>query len=136
MLTKYKTGTITYDAIGNPTSYYNGARYALTWQGRQLMTASKSGKTLSFSYNKDGIRTSKTVDGVEHIYYINGTQILAEEWDTNLLVYIYDTNGAPIGMRYRRSTDTEGVWYTFWYEKNLQGDVIAVYNEQAPPTTK
>ena len=90
----------------------------------------------SFTCNEDGIRTSKTVNGVEHIYYINGTQILAEEWGTNLLVYVYDVNGAPIGMRYRRSTDTEGVWYTFWYEKNLQGDVVAVYNEQAPPTTK
>lgn len=31
-------------------------------------------------------------------------------------------------MRYRLHTDAEGVWTTFWFEKNLQGDVVAVYN--------
>ncbi len=85
--------------------------------------------TLSFTYNHDGIRTSKTVNGVIHNYTVSGSLILTEEWGTNLVVYLYDANGAPIGMRYRTSSMAEDVFYTFWFDKNLQGDVVAVYNE-------
>ncbi len=31
-------------------------------------------------------------------------------------------------MQYRNSSMDEGSFYTYWYEKNLQGDVVAVYN--------
>ena len=31
-------------------------------------------------------------------------------------------------MRYRKHTDAEGAWTSFWFEKNLQGDIVAVYN--------
>ena len=32
-------------------------------------------------------------------------------------------------MQYREPSMAEGVFYTFWFEKNLQGDIVAVYNE-------
>ena len=64
-----------------------------------------------------------------HNYTVSGSLILTEEWGTNLVVYLYDANGEPIGMRYRTSSMAEGVFYTFWFDKNLQGDVVAVYTE-------
>ena len=60
---------------------------------------------------------SKTVNGVVHNYTVSGSLILTEEWGTNLVVYLYDANGEPIGMRYRTSSMAEGVFYTFWFEK-------------------
>ena len=45
------------------------------------------------------------------------------------LIYLYDESGSPIGMQYREPSMAEGVFYTFWFEKNLQGDVVAVYND-------
>jgi RHS repeat-associated protein len=42
--------------------------------------------------------------------------------------YINDASSAPIGMMYRATSYAEGAWDVFWYEKNLQGDIIAVYN--------
>ena len=33
---------------------------------------------LKFMYNADGIRTNKIVDGVNHVYTLNGTQIVSE----------------------------------------------------------
>ena len=83
---------------------------------------------MSFEYNDDGIRTSKTVNGVETIYYMNGGQIVAEKTGTRTIVYIYDASGAPIGMMYRTTSYAEGAFDVFWYEKNLQGDIVAVYN--------
>ena len=84
---------------------------------------------LSYDYNDEGIRTKKAVNGVEHTYHLSGSQIVAEEWGSNLCVYLYDADGAPIGMQYRTTSMAKGDFYTFWFEKNLQGDIVAVYNE-------
>jgi len=43
-------------------------------------------------------------------------------------MYIYDESGSPIGYKYRENSYSASTWDTFWYEKNLQGDVIAIYN--------
>ena len=51
---------------------------------------------------------------------------MAEETNGNFTVYIYDTTGAPIGMRYLASGST--AWQTYIYAKNLQGDIVGVYN--------
>lgn len=32
-------------------------------------------------------------------------------------------------MQYREPAMAQGVFYTYWFEKNLQGDIVAVYNE-------
>ena len=128
LLTSFDGHTITYDEIGNPLSYYNGTDYTFTWDGRRLVEAVSGSKTMSFAYNDDGIRTSKTVNGVETTYYVNGGQIVAESNNSRAIVYIYDATGAPIGMMYRTPSYAEGTWDVFWYEKNLQGDIIAIYN--------
>jgi len=128
-LTSYRGVSFTYDPIGNPLTYYNGSNYSFTWEnGRQLATLTKGSNSLSFEYNDEGIRTQKTVNGVVHTYYLNGSQIIAEEWGDNLALYLYDTHGNPIGMQYRASSYAEGVFDTYWFEKNLQGDIVAVYD--------
>jgi len=129
-LTSYRGACFTYDEIGNPLTYYNGSHYTFTWENaRQLATLSKGSYSLSFEYNNEGIRTSKTVNGVEHIYHLSNSLIMAEEWGNNLVLYLYDADGSPIGMQYRNTSYGEGQFDTYWFEKNLQGDVVAVYNQ-------
>ena len=84
---------------------------------------------LEFKYNADGIHTSKIVNNVEHIYTLNGSQIVSEAWGDILLIYLYDESGSPIGMQYRKSSYAADVFDTFYFEKNLQGDIIAIYTE-------
>ena len=74
-----------------------------TWTGRQLTGAVKGTTNMSFTYDDNGIRTSKTVGNVKHSYYLNGSQIVAEQWSNKLIVYLYDSTGMPIGMMYRTS---------------------------------
>ena len=93
-----------------------------------IYSDSESGDNYSYTYNADGIRTSKTVNGVKHTYHLSGTQILSEEWtdrwNRHVMVYIYDAAGQPIGMtHFQDSTLVD----TYLYEKNIQGDVVAVY---------
>ncbi len=65
----------------------------------------KNGVTTTYTYNKDGIRTSKTVNGVRHDYILNGSTILAELWTENGVSYglyfTYDEKGVPYTMEYR-----------------------------------
>ena len=62
---------------GNPVSYYNGTRWAMDWKnGTQLSTASASGKNVSYIYDKDGLRTSKTVNGVTYEYAYAGGKLM------------------------------------------------------------
>ena len=79
-------------------------------------------------FNDEGIRISKTIDGVEHVYHVSGTQIISETWSSHTIFYIYDENGAIAGMRYRTSSYAAGVFDEYLFEKNLQGDVVAIYN--------
>ena len=131
-LTSFGGNAITYDANGNPVQYYNG--FDFTWvNGTELATAVNGNCSLSFSYDDNGVRVRKTVNGADHFYTVNGTQILTERWVADqiehLLVYLYDASGCPIGMEYRNNTYPEGGFDLYLFETNLQGDVIGVYSE-------
>ena len=85
-------------------------------------------RNVSFTYDADGMRRSKTVGGVTHYYTYDGIQLVKEKWGNNVMIFLYDALGAPVGMQYRNSTYAEDVWDIYYYEKNLQGDIVAVYN--------
>ena len=137
LLTSYGGDSITYDEIGNPIKIENPDNYGneifMEWDGRELTQYYVSSivpyNICTYTYNDEGIRTSKTVDGVTHYYYLSGSQIIAEEWNNILCLYLYDADGSPIGMQYRNVDMTEGSFCTYWFEKNLQGDIVAVYSD-------
>ena len=83
---------------------------------------------MSFNYNDEGIRASKTVNGVTTHYVFSGNLLISEYTDTEAIVYIYDVNGSPIGFRYRLNTYADDVWDTYWYVKNVQGDIVEIYS--------
>ena len=58
---------------------------------------------------------------------------MAEYWGSTLIVYVYDAEGSPIGMQYLDSSTSSSAWQTFWYEKNLQGDIVTVYSNDGTP---
>ena len=125
LLISFNGQSIAYDGIGNPGTW-NGS--ALTWQGRRLMSYGSN----TYTYNADGIRTSKTVNGVEHIYHLSGTRILDEEWtDGNirhLMVYVYDASGQPIGISHYTYNGTIVSENYYLLVSNIQGDIIGIYD--------
>ena len=64
---------------------------------------------------------------------MNGSQIISESWGNNLIIYAYDAAGAPIGMRYLDTSNTGNTWQSYWFEKNLQGDITYVYDNAGTP---
>ena len=112
--------------MGNPLDYYNDFTYH--WEGRELRTALSSDGLIVFMYNEDGTRFLKNHDGFQTDYYYDGTRLIAEKNQNETIIYIYDDYGSVIGMQYRLTTYAEDVWDVYWFERNLQGDVVAVYN--------
>ena len=122
LLTKVGDTTISYDAQGNPTSYLG---HTLTWEkGRQL----KSFDNTQYTYNANGIRTSKTVNGVEHTFVLDGTKILKESWGSNTIIPMYDNEDNVCGIIYND--------VPYYFFKNLQGDVIAIVDKDAQTVAK
>ena len=64
LLTMYNGRTITYDAIGNPLTYFNGTEYTFNWKGaKQLNDVTIGEQKINYEYNHRGLRTKKGVVG-------------------------------------------------------------------------
>ena len=125
-LASYNGQTIYYDAQGNITYNNNNNDYFWWGKGRQLKRMEKwqaDGNLYlyEFTYNANGIRTSKTAGTVRHDYMLDGTRILKETWGNNVLIPLYDNEDSVCGAYYNG--------YAYYFQKNLQGDVIAVYDQ-------
>ena len=123
LLTAYDNQPITYDASGNPTSYYNGTRWTFGWKnGRQLSSASGGGQTISYTYDMAGIRNSKTVNDITYHYDTLDGKVVRQTWTENGIEHvfdiIYDASGLPYSCVYDGNR--------YYYVLNQQGDVIRI----------
>ena len=114
---------------GNPISYYNGSnrRYTMSWtNGSQLSSVQFSGKNIEYQYDCDGIRKEKTVNGVTWKYITQNGKLVRAESGEVVLDFIYDNQNEPYAIQY--SSDAGSSYETYYYVKNLQGDIIKILN--------
>jgi len=110
-----------YDAIGNPLSYRNGMSF--TWaDGRKLATVTKGTDSISYTYNSDGLRTSKTVNGTATEYYWLNGMLQGQKTGSEYIIFLHDENGTAYGFLLKNGTTEEYYYYIF----NAQGDVIGI----------
>ena len=110
--------SISYDSIGNPTTYL-GAE--LTWNGRELTSYTKGDIAITYKYDGDGLRASKTVNGVTSKYfYVNGQLHYEERSNGTNLYFFYDSNGYLTGIDYND--------INYYPATNRRGDVVAIYD--------
>ena len=115
-LTAVDNTPLTYDAIGNVLTYGNRN---FTWSnGRYLAQITEGTDTYSYTYDENGIRTSKTVNGVTTQYNTKDGVILAQSDGTNTMTFQYDTSGLPLGFTYN------GAQYTYLVSQS--GIIMAV----------
>ena len=121
LLTSYNGQTITYDGIGNPLTYRGGMSF--TWSnGRKLSSVVKGTDSISYTYDMNGLRTSKTVNGTTTQYYwLNGI-LEGQKTGNEYIIFLYDENGDAYGMIVKNG-NTENYYY---YVFNVQGDVIGI----------
>ncbi|WP_417141575.1 RHS repeat domain-containing protein [Ruminococcus bromii] len=117
-LTKVNGSNISYDANGNPLSYRDGMSFE--WEnGRILKNINTSDKAVQMSYDSNGMRTQKSVDGVKtNYYYDSNKNLIALVKGNDTLLFYYDSDGSATSFSYN------GTMY--FYVKNLQGDVVRI----------
>ena len=117
-LTKINGDNITYDANGNPLTYRDGMSFE--WEnGRILKKINTSDKSVQMSYDSNGMRTQKSVDGVKtNYYYDSNKNLIALVKGNDTLLFYYDSDGSATSFSYN------GTMY--FYVKNLQGDVVRI----------
>jgi len=102
--------------------------WTYTWeQGRQLKTMTDGTTNLSFSYDEEGKRVSKTVGNTTWKYVYNGSNLVYMTDGTNYLYFHYDATGAS-GFTYNNTP--------YYYLKNAQGDVIGIANSTGTVVTE
>ena len=102
--------------------------WTYTWeQGRQLKAMTDGTTNLSFSYDEEGKRVSKTVGNTTWKYVYNGSNLVYMTDGTNYLHFSYDATGVT-GFLYNGDT--------YYYLKNAQGDVIGIANSTGTVVTE
>lgn len=119
LLTKFNGNNITYDEIGNPLSYRDGLKF--TWIGRKLSSLQNNENVVKYTYNNNGIRTSKIINGIKTTYQLDETKIISETTNNNIKWYIYDDKASLIGFKYNGQV--------YYFEKNGQGDIVRIIDE-------
>ena len=115
MLTAYDGQTLTTDTIGNLTG---DGTWTYTWQhARQLAGMTDGTTAISFAYNADGRRVSKTVDSVTYNYVYAGFTLTDVTWGSNSMHFVYDALGAA-AVVYNGTT--------YYYLRNAQGDIVGI----------
>ena len=110
----------------------------LTWEGRELQGITLSGADwLTYTYNSSGIRTQKVYfNNIEstfttHSYTLDGSSIIRESVTgptAYTLDYLYDSSGRVQGFIYNNKY--------YYFQKNLQGDVIRILNSNGTVVTE
>ncbi len=113
------------DKIGNRTKKGN-VQY--DWEGLQLKTCEQDGETAEYAYDSDGNRIKKTVNGITTTYGIDEGKIIYEKTGEETTWYYYGADSLPAAF------EKDGEMYL--YEKDGEGDVIALYNTQGEAVTE
>ena len=124
-LTSYNGEAIRYDDSGNPISYRG---YTMAWQGKRLTSATKTGTAITYSYDENGIRTQKTVNGVSTNYYYNGSVLISQVTGNDTLLFSYDASGSVVSVNFN-GTD-------YYYVRNGQGDVVKLIDGNGATVTE
>ena len=87
--------------------------------GRELAIYSDGTNNISYKYNQNGIRTSKTINNITTNYYVEGRNIIFEDRNGTMLYYLY-SGDKLLGFIYNNNT--------YYYHKTLFGDIIGIYD--------
>ena len=120
-LTNYNDTDITYDEIGNPLNWRDSMTFS--WEyGRRLKGVTKGTDNISYTYDADGLRTSKTVNGTKTDYYWLDGVLQGQKTGNEHIIFLYDENGTAYGML----VDNNGTQSYYYYLFNLQGDIVGI----------
>ena len=122
-MTSVNGTSLTYDANGNVLTYGN---MEFEWTNGRVLSEITVNPTdpngtadvYSYTYDENGIRSSKTVNGTTTSFTTKDGVILSQTDGTNTMYFQYDNSGNPTGFLYNGAQ--------YFYLTNQMGDVIGI----------
>ena len=122
-LTSVNGTSLTYDANGNVLTYGN---MEFEWTNGRVLSEitvnpedpNGTADVYSYTYDENGIRSSKTVNGTTTTFTTKDGVILSQTDGTNTMYFQYDSSGNPAGFLYNGAQ--------YFYLTNQMGDVIGI----------
>ena len=101
---------------------------SFNWKGRRLIEHSIGGTTYTYTYNDQGIRTSRSDGTQTTTYFLDGSLVLFEKTGNDVIYYTYDADGSILSLNYLGDE--------YFYIKNLQGDIIEIVDASGTSVAK
>lgn len=128
LLTAYNGNTIQYDPLGNPLAWLDGTKF--TWEcGTRLASAvnTENGLEIRCTYDYQGTRISKTVNGLKHTFLWQDGRLLSEQFGRITLEFYYDQSGMPYALLFKGGENDIG--RILYFVVDLQGNVTQLLDE-------
>ena len=117
-LIKINNTDVLYDLNNNPIRIGNDI---LEWEnGRELKSYINCNYNCEYTYDYNGNRTSKTINGIKTNYYLEKNQIVIERTGNNVIYYLRDLGQNLIGFKYQNNI--------YYYKKNILNDIIGIFD--------
>lgn len=146
-LVNFNGEAITYDEMGNPLNYVkqdiidsSADNGTLTWNGRQLESVTIDGITHKYIYDSEGLRIrterydsqTNAFEGAVNYIWRDGklSAYSNENSDGEIeqnIKMLFDDTGETIGYTHYNLEENEQA--TFYFGKNVFGDIVTVYND-------
>lgn len=115
-------------SIGNHTiSYSSGGRIdkidsvSYTWEKASRLKKIQDGNhTYIYTYDSQGKRVEKSIDGVKTQYMYSGDLLMKQVTNNDVIEFIYDSSSNPTGYTWNGST--------YYYLKDASNNIVGVAN--------
>ena len=118
-LTRFNGQDLEYDDYGN---LLNLGDYSFCWDEKLLSQIQSQESLINYTYNRDGIRNFKIINGELTEYVLDGRKVVAEINTNDCIVYIYSNEGIVVGFVLNGDT--------YMYKLNQLNDVIGIYDDK------
>lgn len=117
-LTDFNGSPVIYDEFGNIINVLN---MSMEWDDNgRLISLQTDDYIATFTYNRYGVRDSKTVNGIRTDFLLDGYRVLAEKTDEVIIIYMFDHEYNLIGFILNEER--------FFYVTNPLGDILGIKN--------
>ena len=136
-MVNYDGTAITYDEIGNPQNWRDGMSFS--WTGRQMDSVTKNGVTTTYTYDSNGLRTSKTTgDDVTEYTYLGSSLVYqvtnkGQSDEESLYFYYDDTGLAAFYYESAQYPSDNGIYH---YVKDAQGNIWGIIDNKGTQIAK
>ena len=127
---KFIENNFSYDNYGNCTHYNRKSSedQNMFWERGNFLKEFKGDVNIKYSYNSEGKRFRKNINGENIEYYYDGDKLIGEKHSDKYISYLYDADGLNGMFLYSLNwLDIDDI-YQYHFVKDAFGNIISIFD--------